>query len=152
MRDDLTPPGVSARFKSDRGVTLARRLRKATTPAERHLWFELRRLPISGSHFRRQATIGPFVVDFVCHGAKLVIEIDGGVHDDPVRALRDLERQDWIEGRGYRVMRFTNRQVMASPAQVARVIFAEVRARVRSAPPLLRGKERGGGVTSVSSN
>jgi very-short-patch-repair endonuclease len=127
VRDDLTPPGVSARFKSDRATVIARRLRKEMTPAERALWFELRRLPIPDSHFRRQTPMGPFIVDFVCHGAKLVVEVDGSAHDDPARALGDVERQAWLEGRGYRVVRFTNKQVLASPAQVARSVFAEVR-------------------------
>lgn len=124
MREDLTPPGVAARFKSDRAVTIARRLRKAMTPAERALWFELRRARLPGTHFRRQAPIGPFVVDVVCHAAMLAVEIDGGAHNAPDVALGDLERQQWIEGRGYRVLRFANADVLCDPRRVARAICA----------------------------
>lgn len=124
MREDLTPPGIATRFKSNRAVAIARRLRKAMTPAEQALWFELRRGRVLGTHFRRQAVIGPFVVDFVCHAAKLAIEIDGGAHNAPDVAARDVERQQWIEGRGYRVLRFANAEVLCDPRRVARAICA----------------------------
>ena len=127
MRDHLTEPGVAAHLKSDHAVVVARRLRREMTPFEKRLWFELRRLPIQNSHFRRQAPFGPFIVDFVCHGARLVIEVDGGAHLAPDVALLDLERQQWLEGRGYRVLRFTNRRVLAEMPDVLREIVAEVR-------------------------
>ena len=130
MREDLTPPGVATRFKSTRAVATARRLRKAMTSAERALWFELRRARLPGTHFRRQSPIGPFVIDFVCHAAMLAIEVDGGVHAAPDVASRDLERQQWIEGRGYRVMRFTNSDVLCDPRRVARAICALASARL----------------------
>ncbi len=130
MREDLTPPGVAARFKSKRAVATARRLRKAETASEKALWFELRRTRLPGTHFRRQTPIGPFIVDFVCHAAMLAIEIDGGAHDAPDVALRDGERQQWIEGRGYRVLRFANAEVLCDPRRVARVICALAVARL----------------------
>lgn len=129
MRENLTQNGVAARFKSDRAVATARRLRKTMSPAERLLWFELRRLRLDGSHFRRQAPMGPFVVDFLCHGAKLVIEIDGGAHETPDVAANDAQRQRWIEGRGYRVLRFSNADVLHNPLAVAERIFAHARLR-----------------------
>jgi very-short-patch-repair endonuclease len=93
-------PGVTARAKG---------LRRRMTWSEKTLWAELRKL---GVNFRRQAPIGRYIVDFACHGSRLVIEVDGGVHErlDDV-ALRDGERQIWLEGQGYRVLRFTNREV-----------------------------------------
>jgi very-short-patch-repair endonuclease len=94
------------------------------TAAERTLWFELRRTRLPGTHFRRQTPIGPVIVDFVCHAARLAIEIDGGAHSAPDVALRDVERQQWIEGRGYRVLRFTNAEVLCDPRRVARAICA----------------------------
>jgi very-short-patch-repair endonuclease len=109
MRDDLTLPGVTARFKSDRAVSTARSQRKAMTPAEKALWFELRQRKLEGSHFRRQAVIGPFVVDFAAHGPQLIIELDGGVYSAPDIALRDDERTQWLEGRGYKVLRLQTR-------------------------------------------
>jgi very-short-patch-repair endonuclease len=128
MRTDLPGPDSEAHFKSDRAVVIARRLRKEATPAERTLWFELRRLRPSGTHFRRQAPFGPFIVDFACHRAKLVVEIDGGAHNAPDVALRDVERQQWIVERGYRVLRFSNADVLCDVRGVARRIF-EVAAR-----------------------
>jgi very-short-patch-repair endonuclease len=95
------------------------------TPAECALWVELRRLPLNGTHFRRQAPIGPFIADFLCHGARLVIEVDGGAHDAPDVASRDLARQLWIESRGYRLLRFTNAQVLADVRAVAQQILAQ---------------------------
>lgn len=123
MRDDLTASGAAARFKSDRAVGIARRLRKQMSPAETRLWAELRRLPLEGSHFRRQAVLGPFIADFLCHRAKLVIELDGGAHRAPDVALRDSERAAWIAGRGYRVLRFTNAEVLSDPTGVAHRIW-----------------------------
>jgi very-short-patch-repair endonuclease len=131
MRADLTAPESSAHLKSDRAVVVARRLRKAATPAEKTLWFALRRLPLGGTHFRRQAPFGPFIVDFVCHGARLVIELDGGAHLAPDRALRDLERQQWLESRGYHVLRFENACVLADVGRVAKAIAAEVAMRLQ---------------------
>lgn len=125
----LTEDGAGGRLKSDDAVAYARRLRKTMTPAEQALWLALRRLPIKGSHFRRQAPMGPFVADFVCHGAKLIVELDGGAHNAPAVALRDAERQRWIEGRGYRVVRIANARVLADADGVARELFAEVQAR-----------------------
>jgi very-short-patch-repair endonuclease len=128
VRTDLRGPDSEAHFKSERAVVIARRLRKEATPAERALWFELRRLRPSGTHFRRQVPFGPFIVDFACHRAKLVVEIDGGAHNAPNVASRDVERQQWIVERGYRVLRFTNADVLCDVRAVARRIF-EVAAR-----------------------
>ncbi|MCR5880438.1 endonuclease domain-containing protein [Phenylobacterium sp. J367] len=77
--------------------------------AELKLWKELRKLD---QNFRRQAPIGRYFVDFASHGRRLVIEVDGGVHERlPEVALRDAERQRWLEAEGYRVLRFSDRQV-----------------------------------------
>src|SRR5262245_61930708 len=108
----LTAPGVAARFKSDRAVPLAKRLRKNMTAAEKALWDVLRRIAPEEARFRKQAPIGPFVVDFASHAAKLVVELEGGAHDAPDVAARDVERRTWIEGRGYRVLRFRNEDVL----------------------------------------
>ena len=87
----------------------ARSLRRRMTWSEARLWEELRKLD---ANFRRQAPIGRYVADFASHGRKLVIEVDGGVHERLAEvAARDLERQAWLEGQGYRVIRFTDGQV-----------------------------------------
>lgn len=131
MRSDLPNEDSAAHFKSERAVVVARRLRRAMTKAECALWVELRRLPLKGTHFRRQAPFGPFIADFLCHKARLVVEVDGGAHDAPSYASNDLERQQWIESRGYRVLRFSNAEVLTDVRRVARAVFAEVDGRLR---------------------
>jgi very-short-patch-repair endonuclease len=85
----------------DRQRQFARRMRAQPTDAERVLWQRLRHdISLSGSHFRRQALIGPFIVDFASRKAKLVIELDGGQHNTQ-RAADDL-RTRRIEACGYR--------------------------------------------------
>ena len=88
----------------------ARAMRAQPTDAERKLWQRLRHdVALTGSHFRRQVPIGPFIVDFASHRAKLVIELDGGQHDE--RRVEDARRTRAIESRGYRVLRFWNNDV-----------------------------------------
>jgi len=102
----------------DRRVPRVRRLRRDMTDAERKLWWRLRRLPASESHFRRQATIGPYFVDFACHTQRLVIELDGGHHGDGVQAERDA----FLMRSGYRVLRFWNNDVLQNIDGVLSVI------------------------------
>jgi len=130
VRGDLTPDGVAARFKSDRAVTDARRLRKQMTPAEKALWVELRRLALPNTHFRRQAPFGPFIADFACLKAKLIVELEGGVHAAPDVASNDTERCAWLEGRGFRVLRVSNADVMKDVRAVARHVGAVATARL----------------------
>ncbi|AQR61285.1 hypothetical protein BZG35_06190 [Brevundimonas sp. LM2] len=92
------------------GVARARKLRAEPTRTEAKLWDHLRHLDI---RFRRQAPIGPYVVDFACHSAKLVIEVDGGIHDLTDVALRDLRRDEWLTSQGYRVLRIPTKRVEA---------------------------------------
>ena len=101
-------------------VGRARRLRSGMKPAEQKLWRELRRLD---AHIRRQAPIGPYIADFACHAKRLVIEVDGEIHERlPEVGQRDQERSEWLKGRGYRVLRFTNRQVDADISGVIAAI------------------------------
>ena len=100
-------------------------MRRAPTYAEKHLWKALRQTDL---HFRRQAPFGPYIVDFVCHPHRLVIEVDGGVHNLPEVAARDAERDLWLTGRGYRVMRFSNEQVVSDTLGVVQMILARVSA------------------------
>jgi very-short-patch-repair endonuclease len=104
----------------------ARKLRANTTAHERLLWRALRELPQNGTHFRRQAPLGPYVVDFLCPAKRLVIEIDGGHHNDDQTAVRDLERQRWLENEGYRVIRFWNSEVSRDLKAVLEQIYIEL--------------------------
>ena len=86
-----------------------RTLRQNQTEAERLLWRQLRGKRVGGLRFRRQQPLGSFIVDLVCLPARLVIEVDGPSHDLTMDA--DERRTLWLEGQGFRVLRFTNDQV-----------------------------------------
>ena len=104
----------------------AKKLRANTTPHERTLWRALKELPIEGTHFRRQAPIGRYVVDFFCPAKRLIIELDGGHHNDDETAKRDRERQAWLEQEGYRVIRFWNSDVTGDLNAVLERIYVEL--------------------------
>ncbi|HEX6861127.1 MAG TPA: DUF559 domain-containing protein [Caulobacteraceae bacterium] len=129
-------PGGRARHASG-AVPRARRLRADMTVAERVLWKELRRLKMN---FRRQAPIGRFVVDFVHHDSRLVVEIDGYYHDDPERQARDLQRTAWLQSQGYRVIRFAENAVRDSLFEVVERIAAEAVPPPSPTLPPSRGK------------
>lgn len=104
----------------------AKRLRANTTPHERILWRALKDLPIEGSHFRRQAPIGPYVVDFFCPAKRLILEIDGGHHNEDDVAEHDRNRQQWLESEGYRVIRFWNSEIAGDLTAVLERIYVEI--------------------------
>jgi very-short-patch-repair endonuclease len=107
----------------------ARNLRKNATDAEQHLWWSLRRQQLDGLRFRRQTPIGPYIVDFFCPGAKLIVELDGGQHSQ--RTDYDYDRTRWLEQRGYRVLRFWNNEALANTEGV----LDEIRQAASDAPP-----------------
>jgi very-short-patch-repair endonuclease len=133
--------------KFDPRVPRARKLRRDMTDAERRLWWHLRRLPIDHSHFRRQATIGPYFADFACHERRLVIEVDGAQHNEPENVVRDAERSAYLRGEGYRILRFWNNEVLTNIDGVMEAILAAMCEHESSPPPLPpphRAKTRGG--------
>ena len=109
------------------GERRARRLRADPTHAEAKLWERLRLLTI---RIRRQAPIGGYVVDFACLRAKLVIEVDGGVHERTDVALRDLERDTWLKSEGFRVIHIPNARVENDLDAVVTEVEAAIRASV----------------------
>jgi very-short-patch-repair endonuclease len=104
----------------------AKRLRANATPHERALWRALKEIPIDGTHFRRQAPIGPYVVDFFCPAKRLIIELDGGHHNDDETAKRDRERQLWLEQEGFRVVRFWNSEIRRDLIAVLEQVYVEL--------------------------
>jgi very-short-patch-repair endonuclease len=90
--------------------TKARELRKTPTDAERKLWIHLQRRQIGDHKFRRQHILGPYIVDFICLEKRLIIEVDGGHHDEQI--ADDARRSQWLESRGFRVIRFWDNQVL----------------------------------------
>ncbi len=105
------------RVRSLRGV--ARRLRKHSTETEKCLWRYLRNRQVEGFKFRRQQQIGSYVVDFVNHEKKVIIELDGGHH-----ALQrgDRSRDEWLRAEGYKVLRFWDNQVFGNLEGVLEMI------------------------------
>ena len=91
----------------------ARALRRDMTEAEKKLWQMLRFRQTQGYRFRRHVPIEPFIADFVCHEARLVVEIDGGQHDPSAGA--EARRTRFLEGEGCRVLRFWNNEVLENP-------------------------------------
>jgi len=85
-----------------RVVSAARKLRREQTEAERTLWDIVRSRQLEGVKFRRQQPIGPYIVDFVSFEHRLIIEVDGGQHDDPLGRANDNARRAWFEEQGYR--------------------------------------------------
>jgi len=90
----------------------ARQLRKNSTDAERLLWRALRSRQLGGHKFRRQLSLGRFIVDFVCLEARLVVEVDGGQHNEDTLAVYDAERTAWLQKQGFRVLRFWDHEVL----------------------------------------
>ncbi len=121
----------------------ARSLRANFTNAERIIWSALRAHRMNGASFRRQTPIGPYIVDFACHAARLVIEIDGGQHFESKEEQRDARRDAYLTGKGFRVLRFNNHDVMSNRQGVLETIAAAI----EHAPSLSLPRKRGRGPT-----
>ena len=90
----------------------ARELRRRSTEAERLLWDHLRNRRLAGLKFRRQHPLGPYIVDFYCAAHRLIVEVDGPIH--AYTQEQDTIRSEWLDRYGYRVLRFTNEEVLYS--------------------------------------
>jgi very-short-patch-repair endonuclease len=90
---------------------LARRLRRDQTDVERKLWYALRNRRFAGFKFRRQQPVGPYVVDFVCFDAGVVIELDGEQHAMPENIAADKARTAWLQSQGFCVKRYWNHEL-----------------------------------------
>ena len=95
----------------DNKYLIARKLRKEATIQERRLWNLLKNRQLCGFRFKRQSPIGEYIVDFVCPEKKLVIEIDGGQHNNPETIEYDEKRTTFLHSKGYTVIRFWNNEV-----------------------------------------
>ena len=91
---------------------LRQALRTHATASEAMLWSCLKNSQLDGRKFRRQHSVGPFVLDFSRPAERLCIEIDGGVHENPTTSLNDQSRDEYLAGMRIRVLRFTNKQVL----------------------------------------
>jgi very-short-patch-repair endonuclease len=121
---------------------------KNMTRAERIIWQGLRAHRLNGTSFRRQTPIGPFIVDFVSHGAKLIIELDGGQHFEDAHEARDAARDAYLRSKEYRVLRFNNYDVMTNREGVLTTIAVVLGEAVT---PSLPSPASGGGGTAAAS-
>ena len=122
----------------------ARKLRAEMTPQERKVWAKLRELNrMLGRHFRRQASIGPFIADFADLGRRVVIEIDGGGHGGD----RDQRRDEWLASQGFQVLRFWNPEVSGNIEGVMQLVLDAVdgESLAEGVPPTPDPSPRGGG-------
>ncbi len=101
----------------------AKALRQNMTDAEQLLWRHLRAHRLDGQKFRRQQPVGPYVVDFVHFGARVIVEADGGQHND---SADDQARDAWLAEQGFKVLRFWNDQILQGTDSVLEVIWAAV--------------------------
>jgi very-short-patch-repair endonuclease len=141
----LSPMGGEGRVRgqiSEERKPYARNLRRAQTDAERKLWLLLRDRRLAGFKFRRQHPIGSFIVDFCCTEARVIVELDGGQHALSRRA--DAARSRYLEGQGYRVLRFWNNEVLGTTTGVLeRIVESLTLNRDRPSPCPLPRRERG---------
>jgi very-short-patch-repair endonuclease len=107
------------------------------TPEEESLWAHLRGNKLGRLHFRRQQIVAGFIVDFYCHSAAMVIEVDGTIHEQQID--QDEARDGILENHGLRVFRFTNDEIRNDVSRVLRQILSHV-----SSPPSLQGRGPGG--------
>lgn len=115
------------------------------TRAETMLWRYLKAHHIDGLGFRRQVPMGRYIADFVCHSARLVVELDGESHDFEQRQKRDRARDAWFKSQGYVVLRFTNEYVLKNLMGVVEAIREAAPPSIPASPPSLSLPHKGGG-------
>jgi very-short-patch-repair endonuclease len=111
------------RGNRERTIRLARGLRANQTDAETVLWNRIRNRQIDGHKFARQVPIGPYICDFVCREKQIVVEVDGGQHNESVK---DAVRDRYLIAEGYRVLRFWNNDVLGNIEGVLLTIQTEL--------------------------
>ena len=107
---------------ADRRTAFARHQRQDAGLAERRLWDCLRAGRIDRHKFRRQHPVGPYIADFACDRLRLILEVDGGVHDRDDVMLRDHLRQTELQALGWTVLRFRNEEVLTLPERIIAAI------------------------------
>ncbi|MBW9056568.1 endonuclease domain-containing protein [Rhizobium mesosinicum] len=105
----------------------ARQLRRDETEEEYYLWSDLRARRLNGHKFTRQVPLGPFIVDFLCRDARLVVEIDGFQHAE---STTDRRRTEWLNANGYSVLRFWNQEISRERRSVLETILVAIEGRL----------------------
>jgi very-short-patch-repair endonuclease len=119
-------------------TAFAKDMRQQPTDAERKLWWLLRNKQMAQLRFRRQQPIGPYIADFFCPSAKLIVELDGGQHGTEENRLYDEQRTRFLNTRGYRVLRFGNEHFLKHPDSVLEGIWHAVNESAGPLPEALR--------------
>ncbi|MBX3430108.1 MAG: DUF559 domain-containing protein [Hyphomonadaceae bacterium] len=127
--------------KEYRVTQKARVLRQNMTKAEVILWVNIRKRALNGARFRRQHPIGPYIADFTCPAAKLIVEVDGSTHSTPEELAYDARRTKYVEQQGWTVFRVTNTDIYENMDGVWRAISARLAPPSRSARHLPTGGE-----------
>ena len=133
--------GETRERMQERLLKFAKSMRHKPTDSEAAMWKHLRAGRLSGFKFKRQQPIGTYIVDFVCFEHALVVEIDGGQHVE----CTDAERSRWLEGQGFRVLRFWNNDVLQRADDVLEMILGVLR--THPSPQPLSHKGRGANVS-----
>jgi very-short-patch-repair endonuclease len=142
-RSAPSPAGGEGREQAAReprpliATTRARALRAQMTDAEQKLWFALRDRRFANFKFRRQVPLGPFIGDFVCFGARLVVEVDGSQHAD---SPRDEQRDRWLAANDFLVKRFWNNEVLTNIEGVLTVLLEVLHERTPHPARAARGR------------
>jgi len=117
----------SARFNARKKKNYRRNLRKSSTAAEAVLWTYLQHRKLFGKKFRRQSSVGPYIVDFYCSECRVVIELDGAPHFAPNAPEYDQQRTEYLEQAGLKVLRFENQAVRENIEFVLKTIERSLR-------------------------
>ncbi|MEK7623845.1 MAG: DUF559 domain-containing protein [Patescibacteria group bacterium] len=119
-------------------ITKRRSLRQEATKAEQVLWENLKNKQL-GYRFRRQFSIGPYILDFYCHGKRLAVEVDGPIHDK--NKTRDILRDTWLKTQGIQIIRFKNDEVLFDRDRVMKTILRALQTNYPTLPSPNRGGE-----------
>jgi very-short-patch-repair endonuclease len=130
---------------SERQRSRAKQLRQTMTPAETLLWRYLKANRIDGLGFRRQVPFKNYIADFTCLSAKLIIELDGQSHDFDAQQRADATRDAFFMTEGFRVLRFSNQDVMSNLEGVVEAIRLAASSSASGSPPSLTLPHKGGG-------
>ena len=117
-------------MRTGQKLEFARELRRRQTDAERHLWHHLRNRALMGCKFRRQHPVGPYIVDFICLDAALVIELDGSQHQE----ASEVARTSFLQREGYQVLRFWNNDALMQTDSILALVHEALIAAGRPHP------------------
>ncbi len=109
--------------QSPKQTAFARQLRRNQTEAEKTLWKYLRSKQFNDTKFRRQHPVGPYIADFACIENKLIVEVDGGQHNEQQNSSHDMKRTEWLKDQGYQILRFWNNDVLTNTDGVREKIW-----------------------------